>query len=144
MRSKRRHDGRFRRAPSCLIDGARLALQGVSTRPVSSDNSHSPKGRMRIHVDNPGLIDELASYLSGCRCELQEIRPTSLEASPPAAATDSRLARLQIDGFLRTWKARHPGTTVSVRDDGKQSRLLPDRTESVSAGIPLETPEGIR
>lgn len=69
---------------------------------------------MWIQIDNPALIDDLSSYLRECSCDVDGVRRTSLNASPPAAALDPELARLQLDGFLRAWAVRHPETTLST------------------------------
>jgi hypothetical protein len=71
---------------------------------------------MRIEIDDPSLIEDLLSYLRDCQCELNTVRPHWVDATPPAAASDPPLAQLQLAGFLRTWKARHPQAAIRVVD----------------------------
>lgn len=99
---------------------------------------------MRIQIDNPGLVDELVSYLRECRCELEGIHRTSFEALPPAAATDPHLARLQLDGFLWAWAARHPEATISVHESARPGRRDPDLMESVSGHASLDVRNNVR
>jgi hypothetical protein len=69
---------------------------------------------MRIEIDDPSFIDGLLDYLRICQCELETVHENWVEANPPAATIDPTLAALQLDGFLRVWRARHPEVRLRV------------------------------
>jgi len=87
---------------------------------------------MLCKIDKPDLIDELSSYLKECACRLEIVGGRAVEVFGPAEATDPQLARIQLDGFLRAWTARHPEAPVSVRDPvGEPKHSPPGLMESV-------------
>jgi hypothetical protein len=81
----------------------------------------TPGADMLIHVSDSSLVPSLKQYLARCDCRSHERSETSLDVTVPTERVDATLARLQLDGYLRTWCSLHAGVSATVvngaRDD---------------------------
>jgi hypothetical protein len=69
---------------------------------------------MRIHVSDPDLVDDLREYLTRCNCSVERRAATLVEASPPARGVEPEYQRMELDGYLRVWRAMHPGVDAAI------------------------------
>jgi hypothetical protein len=71
---------------------------------------------MRIHVSDPTLVVDLHDYLARCNCLVETRGAHELEATPPPRSVESSYLQMELEGYLRVWRAMHPGTDVSLVD----------------------------
>ncbi len=71
---------------------------------------------MLIEISEPSLIDNLSRFLERCEWTPREVGSARLSVSPAAEPVDPRLARIQLDGYLRTWRSMHIGVETVCRD----------------------------
>jgi hypothetical protein len=69
---------------------------------------------MRIVISDPGLAEDLRGYLERCNCAVEPRGPTSMEATPPDRPVEPTFLRMELDAYLRVWRAMHPGAEVSI------------------------------
>ncbi len=70
---------------------------------------------MLIEISDPALIENLSRFLERCECRPRDAGSARLSVSAPAELSDPRLARLQIEGYLRTWCSMHAGVNTVFR-----------------------------
>ncbi len=70
---------------------------------------------MLIHLSHPALAGSLVTFLERCGCRSREAGRATVEAQPSVEAVDPHLARLQLDGYVRTWSLLHQGVEVTVQ-----------------------------
>ena len=72
---------------------------------------------MRIHVSDSALVADLHDYLACCNCLVETRGAHELEATPPPrSVVDTAYLRMELEGYLRVWRAMHPGAEVSLLD----------------------------
>lgn len=69
---------------------------------------------MRILVSDPKLVEDLRDYLERCNCAVELRGPTAMEASPPERPVEPLYLRMELDAYLRVWRAMHPGAEASI------------------------------
>ena len=69
---------------------------------------------MRIQLSDPQLGHDLVAYLRRCDCRAEELRAGLVQAEPPPRQGDRALARLELDAYLRVWRAMHPQTEAEL------------------------------
>jgi hypothetical protein len=65
-------------------------------------------GGMTIEVTSAAGANALADYLGRCGCTVTFVRDRVLDVEPPARSQDSRQAAIEIDAYLRVWRAMFP------------------------------------
>jgi hypothetical protein len=75
----------------------------------------SPPKRMLIEISDPTLVPDLLDFLRRAECVVQGVQGGRIQVSVPRAYSPAQ-ARLEIDLYLATWRARHPGVTADLRD----------------------------
>jgi hypothetical protein len=63
---------------------------------------------MTIEVTSAAGANALADYLGRCGCTVSFVRDRVLDVEPPERAQDSRQAAIEIDAYLRVWRAMFP------------------------------------
>ena len=69
---------------------------------------------MRIHLDDPTFLPDLAGYLSRCNCVVEERGRGVLEAVPVPAPLEASYLRMELEAYLRIWQLRHPDVKVEL------------------------------
>jgi hypothetical protein len=70
--------------------------------------------KLRINVSDPALLDDLLAYLRRCGCWAHAVRSDVVEAIAPSAPVDDVYLRMELDAYLRVWRAMHPGVSAEV------------------------------
>ena len=76
---------------------------------------------MRVQVSEPDLVADLHEYLRRCNCAVELRGATVLEATPTDGDREPAHVRLELDAYLRVWRALHPGA-MAVIADGRPDR----------------------
>ena len=76
---------------------------------------------MRINVSDPGLTEDLAEYLRRCSCTVALRGSGSLEAAPRDRNVEAVYLRMELDAYLRVWRAMHPGVDADIADEPRAS-----------------------
>ncbi len=71
---------------------------------------------MRIQVSERELVDDLREYLNRCNCTVELRGATLVEATPPGRDVEPVYLRMELDAYLRVWRAMHPGVTAEIVD----------------------------
>jgi hypothetical protein len=74
-------------------------------------------GDMTIELKTRAATHALADYLRRCGCDVVHVDDLVLEVSPPQRSQTPREAQIEIDAYLRVWKAMHPNEHVVVAGD---------------------------
>jgi hypothetical protein len=70
---------------------------------------------MRILVTSTESIDVLVTYLRRCGCSAEIVGSNAVEASPPPRnAMNTAHLRMELDAYLRVWRAMHPDVGVEL------------------------------
>jgi hypothetical protein len=69
---------------------------------------------MTIEVMTRAAAHALADYLRRCDCTVLFVDDLVLEVSPPQRSQTPRDARIEIEAYVRVWKALHPNEQVTV------------------------------
>jgi hypothetical protein len=85
---------------------------------------------MRIIVSDPASADDLVAYLRRCGCSAEVVGRGAVDASPPRANVAESYLRMELDAYLRVWRAMHP--TVGAEILGPPA----DGRPAGSAGVP--------
>jgi hypothetical protein len=73
---------------------------------------------MTIELTTRAAAHALADYLRRCECTVLFVDDLVLEVSPPQRSQTPRDARIEIEAYVRVWKALHPNERVTVaRED---------------------------
>jgi hypothetical protein len=73
---------------------------------------------MKILLNDPQLVDDLASFLRRCGCSVDRVGARAIEAFPPHEAVNPAYLRMELDGYLRVWREMHPGATAELLGPG--------------------------
>jgi hypothetical protein len=63
---------------------------------------------MTIELTTRAAAHALSTYLEGCGCTVQFVGERLLEVSPPERSQSPREAAIELDAYLRVWRALHP------------------------------------
>lgn len=69
---------------------------------------------MTIELTTRAAAHALADYLRRCECNVLFVDDLVLEVSPPQRSQTPRDARIEIEAYIRVWKALHPNEHVTV------------------------------
>ena len=82
---------------------------------------------MRVRCSSEA--QELAAFMRRCACAVEPVAPDVLDVIPDQVE-QPELARLQVEGLLRVWKAAHQGAESEVvllggtsEEEGSKARL---------------------
>ena len=74
---------------------------------------------MTIELTTRAAAHALAEYLRRCECNVLFVDDLVLEVWPPERSQTQRAAWIEIDAYLRVWKAMHPMEHVAVTREGR-------------------------
>lgn len=77
---------------------------------------------MIIRVDDPTLTSDLALYLRRCDFSVRELETHLVDVEPIRGVTDRRHLRIEVDAFLRVWRAMNGGAGAVVLESGVDRR----------------------
>jgi hypothetical protein len=69
---------------------------------------------MRIELPTPAAADALAEYLRRCDCIVSYADECALEASACPRSQSVKESQLEVEGYLRVWRALHPTLEVKI------------------------------
>ena len=72
------------------------------------------EARMRFQVSDPTLVGDLFDYLRRCNCDVEVCGRDAVEASPPPRNVEPVYLRMELDAYLRVWRAMHPGADAAI------------------------------
>jgi hypothetical protein len=71
-------------------------------------------GEMRIELSTRAAADALAEYLRRCECVVSYTADCVLEASARPRSQSEHESRIELEGYLRVWRAMHPEVSVKA------------------------------
>jgi hypothetical protein len=71
---------------------------------------------VRVSVDDPALLGELAGFLQRAQC-LAEVQPDGTLDVYLAHDLPPTVARAELESYLRMWARSHPGGTAALEPD---------------------------
>ncbi len=69
---------------------------------------------MTIELTTRAAAHALADYLRRCECNVLCVDDLVLEVFPPQRSQTQRDARIEIEAYIRVWKALNPSEHVTV------------------------------
>jgi hypothetical protein len=63
---------------------------------------------MTIELTTRAAAHALATYLEGCGCTVEFVGERLLEVSLPERSQSPREAAIELEAYLRVWRALHP------------------------------------
>jgi hypothetical protein len=63
---------------------------------------------MRIELLTQAAALALAEYLERCECTVTVVSDSTLEVAPPARSQSEREREIEIQAYLRVWRAMNP------------------------------------
>jgi hypothetical protein len=69
---------------------------------------------MTIELTTRAAAAALADYLRQCECTVVFVDDLVLEVSPPPRSQTRRDARIEIEAYVRVWKALHANEQVTI------------------------------
>jgi hypothetical protein len=70
---------------------------------------------MLIEISNPRLLQDLLDFLRRAECVAEQTGRNRLEVYVPRAPTEEA-GRREVELYLATWRARHPGVGTDLID----------------------------
>ncbi len=67
---------------------------------------------MRIELSTRAAADALAEYLRRCECVVSYAGDCTLDASARPRSQSEHESRIELEGYLRVWRAMHPEVRV--------------------------------
>lgn len=74
-------------------------------------------GGMTIELTTHAAAHALADYLRRCDCNVLFLDDLVLEVSPPQRSQTPRQARIELNAYLRVWRALNPTAAFTVRPE---------------------------
>lgn len=68
---------------------------------------------MRVRISDSALLGDLLDFLRRTECVAEQASADSLDVFVPHAPSAAQ-ARREVDVYLATWRARHPGVEAEV------------------------------
>ena len=73
---------------------------------------------MRVRVTDEALVGDLEDFLVAAECRVRKIGKVTLDVTMRAPSQDQ--ARRELDIYLKTWQAMHPGTHARIVGEGRE------------------------
>ena len=87
---------------------------GVVADAALANNALASLRRCGSNSATPSSATTWFAYLRRCDCRAEELRAGLVQAEPPPRQGDRALARLELDAYLRVWRAMHPQTEAEL------------------------------
>ncbi len=72
---------------------------------------------MTIELTTEAAARALADYLRRCDCTVLFVDDLVLEVTPPQRSQTPRAAWIEIEAYLRVWKALHPTDQITIKSE---------------------------
>lgn len=70
---------------------------------------------MRIRLTEPETMGDLVAYLRRCGCTAEIAGQNTVEVAPPERPrVENAYLRMELDAYLRVWRAMHPGIAAEL------------------------------
>src|ERR687888_836270 len=73
---------------------------------------------MRVRVTDEALVGDLEDFLVAAECRVRKIGKVTLDVTMRAPSQDQ--ARRELDVYLKTWQAMHPGTHARIVGEARE------------------------
>ena len=73
---------------------------------------------MRVRISDAILLGDLADFLETAECRVRKVGEATLDVTMPRAPNPEQ-ARREIDIYLKTWQATHPGSYARIVSEGR-------------------------
>jgi hypothetical protein len=74
---------------------------------------------MRVRISHASLLGDFAAFLEAAECRVRKVAEATLNVSMPRAPSTEQ-ARREIDIYLKTWQAMHPGAHARIVGGGRE------------------------
>jgi hypothetical protein len=89
---------------------------------------------LRIFVTPTDSLGDLVAYLRRCGCSAEIAGSRTVEASPPLRAqVDTAYLRMELDAYLRVWRAMHSGAGAEVLGKSASEPVAAMQTSAMTA-----------
>jgi MOSC domain-containing protein YiiM len=76
---------------------------------------------MRVRISDSVLLGDLTGFLEAAECRVRKVGEATLDVTMPRAPSAEQAQR-EIDIYLKTWQAMHPGAYARIVSEGRAGR----------------------
>jgi hypothetical protein len=76
---------------------------------------------MRVRISDAVLMGDLTDFLEAAECRVRKVGEATLDVTMPRAPSADQAQR-EIDIYLKTWQAMHPGSYARIVSEGRADR----------------------
>jgi hypothetical protein len=73
---------------------------------------------MRVRISDAVLMGDLTDFLKAAECRVRKVGEATLDVAMPRAPSPEQAQR-EIDIYLKTWQAMHPGSYARIVSEGR-------------------------
>jgi hypothetical protein len=73
---------------------------------------------MRVRISDAVLMGDLTDFLKAAECRVRKVGEATLDVAMPRAPSAEQAQR-EIDIYLKTWQAMHPGSYARIVSEGR-------------------------
>jgi hypothetical protein len=73
---------------------------------------------MRVRISDAVLMGDLTGFLEAAECRVRKVGEATLDVTMPRAPSAEQAQR-EIDIYLKTWQAMHPGSYARIVSEGR-------------------------
>jgi hypothetical protein len=73
---------------------------------------------MRVRISDAVLLGDLTDFLKAAECRVRKVGEATLDVAMPRAPSAEQAQR-EIDIYLKTWQAMHPGSYARIVSEGR-------------------------
>jgi hypothetical protein len=73
---------------------------------------------MRVRISDAVLLGDLTDFLEAAECRVRKVGEATLDVTMPRAPSAEQAQR-EIDIYLKTWQAMHPGSYARIVSEGR-------------------------
>jgi hypothetical protein len=74
---------------------------------------------MRVRISDSVLLGDLTDFLEAAECRVRKVGEATLDVTMPRAPSAEQAQR-EIDIYLKTWQAMHPGSYARIVSEGSE------------------------
>ena len=73
---------------------------------------------MRVQVSDEALLGDLEAFLVAAECRVRKVGKVTLDVTMQAPSESQ--AQRELDIYLKTWQAMHPGSYARIVGEGRE------------------------